>query len=123
MNTYSRLLLSFFTLSTRPPAARVRSIASFADSRFAARTSIVVVSVLRMVNDVGVADIGWIINAVCRPREEHNWPGTIDGLFVESVDTVAGTYAAGTRAGLTSSGLWLRVRQYGLGMLHWEKNG
>jgi hypothetical protein len=73
--------------------------------------------------NVGVADIGWIVKALCRPREERNWPATIDGLFVESVDTVAGTSAAGKRAGLTSSGLWLRVRPYGLGRLHWEKNG
>lgn len=71
---------------------------------------------------VGVADIGWIINAVLRPRYERNWPASVDGLFVESVDTVAGTSAAGTRAGLTSSGLWLRVRPYGLGKLAWTPN-
>jgi hypothetical protein len=70
--------------------------------------------------DVGVADIGWIIKAVCRPKFERNWPAWIDGLFVESVDTVAGTSAAGIRAGLSSSGLWLRVRPYGLGTLRWS---
>jgi hypothetical protein len=73
-------------------------------------------------HDVGVADIGWIINVVSRPKYERNWPARIDGLHVESVDTVAGTSAAGTRAGLTSSGLWLRVRPYGLGRLHWNRD-
>jgi AAA domain/UvrD-like helicase C-terminal domain len=73
-------------------------------------------------HDVGVADIGWIIEALLRPRYERNWPTSIDGLFVETVDTVAGTSAAGTRAGLSSSGLWLRVRPYGLGRLLWEDN-
>jgi hypothetical protein len=70
--------------------------------------------------NVGVADIGWIIKAILRPRYDRNWPAWIDGIFVEAVDTAAGTSAAGSRAGLTSSGLWLRVRPYGLGRLHWE---
>jgi AAA domain/UvrD-like helicase C-terminal domain len=68
---------------------------------------------------VGVADIGTIIKVLCRPKYERNWPSRIDGIFVESVDTAAGTSAAGTRARLTSSGLWMRVRPYGLGRLHW----
>jgi hypothetical protein len=72
--------------------------------------------------DVGVADIGWIVKALCRPKYERNWPSRIDGLFVESVDTAAGTSAAGLRAGLTASGLWLRVRPYGLGRLHWSRD-
>lgn len=72
--------------------------------------------------DVGVADIGWLINWLLRPRYARNWPSRIDGVFVESVDTAAGTSAAGERAGLTSSGLWLRVRPYGLGRLHWERD-
>ena len=33
--------------------------------------------------DVGVADIGWIIKAICRPRYDRNWPARIDGIFVE----------------------------------------
>lgn len=73
-------------------------------------------------HEVGVVDLGWILRAILHPRYDRNWPKDIDGLFVESVDTVAGTSAAGTRAGLSSSGLWLRVRPYGLGRLHWTPN-
>ncbi len=72
--------------------------------------------------DVGVVDIGWIVKQLCRPRSDDNWPASIEGIFVESVDTVAGTSAAGTRAGLTTSGLWLRVRPYGLGRLKWSQS-
>jgi hypothetical protein len=45
------------------------------------------------------------------------FPKTIEDVFVDSVDTVAGTEAAGLRAELGPSGLWLRVRPYGLGRL------
>ena len=69
---------------------------------------------------VGVVDIGWIIWGLSRPKFEHNWPSVIENILVESVDTVAGTSAAGTRAGLGSSGIWLRVRPYGLGKLIWS---
>jgi hypothetical protein len=69
---------------------------------------------------VGVADIGWILKKLCHPKFERNWPSSIEGVLVESVDTVAGTSAAGTRAGLSSSGIWLRVRPYGLGRLRWS---
>lgn len=68
---------------------------------------------------VGVVDIGWILWDLSRPKFERNWPSTIENILVESVDTVAGTSAAGTRAGLGSSGIWLRVRPYGLGKLKW----
>lgn len=72
--------------------------------------------------DVGVADIGWILKILLRPTYDRNWPTRLDGLLVDSVDTVAGTSAAGARAGLGSSGIWLRVRPYGLGRLHWDKD-
>jgi superfamily I DNA/RNA helicase len=72
--------------------------------------------------DVGVADIGLVVKVLCRARDEGSWPNRIDGIFVESVDTAAGTSAAGTRAGLTLSGLWMRVRPYGLGRLHWSNS-
>jgi hypothetical protein len=45
------------------------------------------------------------------------WPESIQDLFVESVDTVAGPAQSGRAARLGSSGLWLRVRVYGLGRL------
>jgi hypothetical protein len=70
--------------------------------------------------NVGVVDIGWIIWGLSRPKFERNWPSSIENILVETVDTVAGTSAAGTRAGLGSSGIWLRVRPYGLGQLRWD---
>lgn len=50
-----------------------------------------------------------------------NWPVRIEDLYVDTVDTAAGTNAAGRRCGLGSSGLWLRVRIVGLGHLVFEK--
>ena len=48
------------------------------------------------------------------------WPEEITGLHVESVDTVAGTAAAGSNAGLGPSGIWLRPRIGGMGDFGWE---
>ena len=45
------------------------------------------------------------------------WPEEILNTRVDSVDTVAGTEAAGVRAGLGPSAMWLRVRASGLGYL------
>ena len=45
------------------------------------------------------------------------WPTRIEDVWVESVDTVAGTGAAGMRAGLAGSGIWNRIRVQGLGRL------
>ena len=42
-------------------------------------------------------------------------PLGIEGLRVEAVDTVAGTRAAASRAGLEGLGIWNRVRVFGLG--------
>lgn len=46
------------------------------------------------------------------------WPQRIDGLHVELVDTVAGLASVGQAYGMGCSGLWLRVRVFGLGVLH-----
>jgi hypothetical protein len=46
------------------------------------------------------------------------WPQRISGLHVELVDTVAGHGSVGQAYGLGASGLWLRVRVFGLGVLH-----
>lgn len=46
-----------------------------------------------------------------------NWPTRIDGLHVDTVDTVAGTSASGERAGLGPSGIWLHVRVAGFGRM------
>ena len=50
-----------------------------------------------------------------------NWPVRIEGIHVESVDSVAGTAVASHRAGLGQSGLWLRPRVFGLGDLVFER--
>jgi hypothetical protein len=52
-----------------------------------------------------------------RHRRSVTWPEEIKNVTVDTVDTVAGTEAAGKRAGLGPSGLWLRVRVAGLGYL------
>lgn len=52
-----------------------------------------------------------------------HWPIRIEEVFVEAVDSVAGTSAASNRNGLGSSGIWLRVRPAGLGHLVFEKSG
>jgi hypothetical protein len=53
---------------------------------------------------------------------QSKWPVRLEGLHVECIDTVAGTEAASLRAGLGSSGLWLRVRPFGLADLKYEKD-
>ena len=51
------------------------------------------------------------------------WPTRLEGLHVECVDTVAGTEAASQRAGLGVSGMWLRVRAFGLAKLRYPERG
>jgi len=46
------------------------------------------------------------------------WPQRISGLHVELVDTVAGHGSVGQAHGLGVSGLWLRIRVFGFGVLH-----
>lgn len=48
-------------------------------------------------------------------------PDSIEGIFVEGLDTVAGHIGAGREAGLGPSGLWLRPRVAGLGRFHFDK--
>jgi hypothetical protein len=52
-------------------------------------------------------------------RWHVTWPTRLEGLRVECVDTVAGTEAASQRAGLGVSGMWLRVRAFGLAQLRY----
>jgi hypothetical protein len=51
---------------------------------------------------------------------EIRWPSRIEGLHVETVDSVAGSPATSRKHGLGISGLWLRARVAGLGALHFE---
>ncbi|WP_062355844.1 ATP-dependent helicase [Herbidospora yilanensis] len=49
------------------------------------------------------------------------WPKTISSLRVETLETVAGSEAAGSAAGLGPHGVWLAPRLVGLGRFTWEK--
>ncbi|GAA0933828.1 ATP-dependent helicase [Nonomuraea longicatena] len=55
-----------------------------------------------------------------RPR---NWPKAVTGLHVDDLETVAGTEAAGSRAGLGPHGIWLAPRLMGLGTFVWDGKG
>ncbi|MGA5700622.1 UvrD-helicase domain-containing protein [Peterkaempfera bronchialis] len=50
---------------------------------------------------------------------EYNVPGRITGLYIDCVETVAGSDIATERAGLGSSGAWLAPRLSGLGRFDW----
>jgi hypothetical protein len=58
-----------------------------------------------------------LLGRVLPGRYPVGWPRQIDGLRVELVDTVAGDGSSGRAHGLGSSGLWLRIRVFGLGAL------
>ncbi|MEV7386664.1 UvrD-helicase domain-containing protein [Streptomyces sp. NPDC091215] len=49
------------------------------------------------------------------PRWEINWPTEIVGLRVDTLETVAGSLAAGANAGLGDHGVWIAPRITGLG--------
>jgi hypothetical protein len=63
------------------------------------------------------AEFGRTLGRAMGVRHQATWPRQISGLHVELVDTVAGDASAGRAHGLGGSGLWLRVRVFGLGML------
>ncbi len=48
------------------------------------------------------------------------WPGRITDVHVESVETVAGSTAAGCTAGLGEDGVWLAPRLGGLSRFHYD---
>jgi hypothetical protein len=60
---------------------------------------------------------GLLLAALKGHWRKSQFPARIEGIFVDSVDTVGGTEAAGMRCGLGPSGIWLRVRPFGLGTL------
>ncbi|WP_410603315.1 UvrD-helicase domain-containing protein [Amycolatopsis sp. lyj-90] len=58
-------------------------------------------------------------NARRRVGEVHSWPKKITGIRVDTIETVAGSEAAGAAAGLGRGGVWLIPRLGGLGnMVH-----
>ena len=62
-------------------------------------------------------EFGRTLGRALGSRHQATWPRRISGLHVELVDTVAGDGSAGRAHGLGGSGLWLRVRVFGLGVL------
>jgi hypothetical protein len=52
-------------------------------------------------------------------RTADGFPARLTGVRVYTVETVAGSRAAGAAAGLGSAGVWLRPRLYGLGNVDW----
>ncbi len=73
---------------------------------------------------VGVTSVffGGVLFSVLRinAKWEVKWPTRIEGLHVESLDTVAGLPTIGRSAGLGGCGVWLRVRVHGLGRFVFE---
>lgn len=63
---------------------------------------------------------GSLFGIIHRHWRRGQMPATIQNLHVDGVDTVAGTEAAGRRAGLGPSGIWLRARISGLGYLSYK---
>ncbi|WP_093803518.1 UvrD-helicase domain-containing protein [Streptomyces sp. Wb2n-11] len=51
-----------------------------------------------------------------------NWPSEIVGFRVDTLESVAGSKASGTRAGLGDHGVWVIPRMSGLGRYKWDKN-
>lgn len=62
-------------------------------------------------------DLGRRIHA--KPEQQTRWPLRFSGLRVEGIDTVAGLPALGADHGLGATGLWLRIRVVGLGIVEW----
>lgn len=51
----------------------------------------------------------------------QNFPSAISGVRIDAVETVAGSEAAGLRAGLNQHGVWLAPRLVGLSTFTWDK--
>jgi hypothetical protein len=52
---------------------------------------------------------------------ELSWPASITDCWIDDVETVAGSIAAGRRAGLGEHGVWLAPRLSGLSRFHYAK--
>ena len=53
----------------------------------------------------------------------QNFPAVIKDVRIDAVETVAGSEAAGIRAGLNRHGVWLAPRLVGLSTFTWDKKG
>ncbi|MDI2130870.1 ATP-dependent helicase [Yinghuangia seranimata] len=80
---------------------------------------------LVLVDDVavGAASVGFR-TALHRhmPYGRRNWPVSITGVYIEAVETVAGSDAAGKRAGIDTGGIWPAPRIGGLGRFTYDKS-
>jgi hypothetical protein len=105
------------------PGDEVRLTAVESDASGETQTYYVVRHQGRVVG-VTSADFGSALYTTLKlyPSWTVHMPTEISDLYVEGVDTVAGSPAASRRAGLGVSGLWLRVRVGGLGQLHFSSH-
>ncbi|WP_326829256.1 UvrD-helicase domain-containing protein [Streptosporangium sp. NBC_01810] len=70
---------------------------------------------------VGVTSAAFsqVLKQILPGRDRHEWPLSINDLYVDCVETVVGSDAAGQNSGLGWSGVWLRPRIAGLGRFEW----
>jgi len=70
---------------------------------------------------VGVTSVAFahVLKQTLPGRNRHEWPLSINDLYVDCVETVVGSDAAGQNSGLGWSGVWLRPRIAGLGRFEW----
>jgi hypothetical protein len=54
-------------------------------------------------------------------RAAPSWPSSVTECWIDDVETVAGSVAAGRRAGLGEHGVWLAPRLSGLSRFHYAK--
>jgi hypothetical protein len=74
--------------------------------------------VVGLVSGVGI-DLGLQRNAA--GSKDYGMPEAVEGLFVNSIETVAGLPGASQQCGLGNLDVWLRVVVAGLGILVWPK--
>lgn len=55
-----------------------------------------------------------------RAHVPRHFPSRIDGVRIDAIETVAGSEASGTTAGLGDHGVWLAPRLVGLSRFNWE---
>lgn len=55
-------------------------------------------------------------------KRERRWPAAIRGVWIDAVETVAGSRSAGDLAGLGERGVWLAPRLVGLSRFSYDQN-
>jgi DNA helicase II / ATP-dependent DNA helicase PcrA len=64
----------------------------------------------------------WRLLKVSHDWKVERWPLRITGLRVDALETVAGSAAIGSRAGLGDRGIWLIPRLCGLSRFDWHED-